>query len=64
MRCVGLDQLCAANEDAYAEIAIGLASNLDQLAQLRRTLRERMLASPVMDAAGFTREFERALHAM
>jgi hypothetical protein len=40
---------------------VNLASDLDALETLRSTLRDRMQASAIMDAAAFTREFERGL---
>ena len=47
---VGLPELAAHTEDEYVKIAADLANDLPRLAELRRTMRERMQASPLMDA--------------
>mgnify|MGYP001597396527 CR=1 FL=1 len=54
----GLAQLVARSREEYVDIALGLATDLPALAQLRATLRERLRASPLLDAAGFTRDLE------
>ena len=43
------------------QIATRLANDRTRLKQLRTTLRERMLASPLMDVASHTRQLEDAL---
>ncbi len=53
-----LAQLVAHSWEGYVDIALGLAADLPALAQLRATLRERLRASPLLDAAGFTRDLE------
>jgi protein O-GlcNAc transferase len=50
--------------DGYVNIAEGLARDLPRLAELRTTLRARMRASPLTDAAGFVRGVERAYREM
>ena len=60
----GLPELIADSEDAYVEKAIALARQLEWLATLRSTLRQRMLESPLCDAARFTRSLEAAYRAM
>jgi predicted O-linked N-acetylglucosamine transferase (SPINDLY family) len=57
---LGLPELVARTEDEYANIAIGLAKDLDRLSGLRRGLRDRMQASPLMDASRFARNVEAA----
>ncbi len=60
MTHIGLPHLIARDSDDYVRIAKGLAGDIDGLADLRRTLRERMAASPLMNAAGFARAVEAA----
>jgi len=54
----GLGYLVAEDEDAYVEKAVRLAGDLNLLAGLRKTLRERVAASPLCDAEGIAREIE------
>jgi predicted O-linked N-acetylglucosamine transferase (SPINDLY family) len=61
---VGLPELCADEPDAYTRIAIDLANDRDRLAGVRRQLRERMAASPLCDAAAYTRDLESAYREM
>jgi predicted O-linked N-acetylglucosamine transferase (SPINDLY family) len=61
---LGLRELIAHTPERFVEIAAGLAGDLDRLAELRRTLRERMRTSPLMDAAGFAQGIEAAYRAM
>jgi predicted O-linked N-acetylglucosamine transferase (SPINDLY family) len=57
---LGLPQLIARNAGEFVARAVALTANLEELARLRGGMRERMLASPVMDGAGFTRALEGA----
>ena len=50
--------------DKYLETAARLAGDLPRLAELRRTLRERMKSSRLMDAPAFARDVERAFREM
>jgi predicted O-linked N-acetylglucosamine transferase (SPINDLY family) len=61
---IGLEELAAASEEDYWGIAVKLAGNLPRLADLRATLRARMLASPLMDAPRFARSVEAAYRSM
>ncbi len=61
---MGLSELIGANDEAYIRIAASLAADPRRLAELRRTLRERLERSPMRDFAGFTRELESAYRAM
>jgi protein O-GlcNAc transferase len=54
---VGLVDLAADTEDGFVERAVGLARDVARLGELRATLRQRMQASPLMDAPGFARAF-------
>jgi len=53
-----LGNLVAATQDEFVRIATALASDAGQLSTLRRGLRARMRASPVVDAKRFTRSLE------
>jgi len=54
----------ATSPDDYVARAIAAAHDLARLAELRRALRERLRASPLCDAARFTRGLEVAYEAM
>lgn len=58
---VGLTELIGFSAEEYIERAVQLANDLPRLEQLRSTLRDRMQASPLCDAAAFTRDFEEKL---
>jgi protein O-GlcNAc transferase len=60
LSAVGLPELIAHTPQQYVQIAVALASDLPRLAELRRTLRDRMRASPLMDAPRFARDIEAA----
>jgi protein O-GlcNAc transferase len=64
LRNVGLPELVAETPEEYIRIATGLAGDLPRLAGLRRTLRVRMQASPLMDAPKFARNVEAAYRQM
>ena len=61
---VGLDELAAPTVEAYITIAVGLSQCPQRLVRFRRDLRERLQQSPLGDAPGFARAFERALREM
>jgi predicted O-linked N-acetylglucosamine transferase (SPINDLY family) len=61
---MGLDELVARDADEYVRIASGLAGDRERLAGLRATLRARMAASPVCDAARTARQLEQAYRRM
>ena len=46
-------ELVAHDDDEYVDRAVGLVRNLDRLQTVRSGLRQKFLASPVMDSAGF-----------
>lgn len=61
---LGLQELIARSPEEYVEIAAGLASDQTRLVELRANLRERMRASPLMDAPRFARSVEAVYQAM
>ncbi len=58
---VGATDLIASTPDEYLDIAAGLAADPARRAALRSSLRDRLIASPLMDAPAFCRRFERAV---
>ena len=61
---LGLTDLAAESADDYVRIAAGLAADPERRADLRRTLRPRMAASPLTDGAQFTPGLEAAYRRM
>ena len=61
---LGLPELIAASPEQYVRIAAELAGDLPRLADLRATLRQRLRASPLMDAPRFARNVEAAYRQM
>lgn len=57
---LGLLDLAAESDEQFIEIALKLANDLSRLAELRRTLREKMERSPLMDRTTFARDMEAA----
>ena len=64
LSAVGLDECVASDTGDLIEKARTLAGDLPQLDVLRKSLRERLLASPLMDAKRFARAFEREVREM
>jgi protein O-GlcNAc transferase len=64
LAAVELEELIAANREAYVQIAVGLAWDRGRLTGYRQTLRPRMLASPLMNGFDFTRRLEAAYRSM
>ncbi|MDR2165273.1 MAG: tetratricopeptide repeat protein [Zoogloeaceae bacterium] len=60
----GLSELVAPDADAYVELAVALAQDRARLKALRENLRERMRASPLMDAPRMARSLEGAFRGM
>lgn len=61
----GLGDLCHRDVEGYVACAVALAGDIDRLRDLRRTLRDRILSSPLGDEQSFTRDFlEAAEHAI
>jgi predicted O-linked N-acetylglucosamine transferase (SPINDLY family) len=59
---LGLEELAARTVDEFVDRAIALAQDSARIRELRGTLRERMQASPLMDAPRFARAFVTTLH--
>ena len=64
MSNLGLQELIAKDTDDYVEKAAALANDVPRLVALRTGLRERVRASPFMDAPRFTKNLEAAYHNM
>lgn len=60
----GHPEWIARTEQEYIDKAVALASDMANLAQLRRGLREQTKASALMDETGFTRKVETAYRSM
>ena len=61
---IGLPELIAQTPQQYVHIAAALAGDLPRLVELRGILRQRMQASPLMDAPRFARNVEAAYRQM
>jgi protein O-GlcNAc transferase len=61
---LGMPELAAHSPEQLVQIAPALAGDLPRLAELRSTLRQRMQASPLMDASRFARNIEAAYREM
>ena len=61
---LGLKDLAAETPEQYVALAAQLAADLPRLQELRGTLRQRMLRSPLMDANRFARHMEQAYRQM
>lgn len=57
----GLDSYIAPTRNAYIDIAVGLASNVDALAALRNRLRPQLMSTPLCDVVALTRDLEALL---
>ncbi len=61
---IGLDHLIARDAEEYVARAAGLAADLGRLSTLRATLRAKVAASPLCDAAAHAKEFDAALRGL
>jgi protein O-GlcNAc transferase len=59
---LGLPEWIVESPAAYQRAAFALAQDIEALQVLRQELRERLRSSPLMDHAGFTREWEASLY--
>jgi predicted O-linked N-acetylglucosamine transferase (SPINDLY family) len=58
MTAVGLERFVAKDVIEYVRIASSYGNKMDEIRELRRGLREKLLRSPLCDAAGFTQSLE------
>ena len=61
---LGLAELATSTPEEFVRVAAGLAGDLSRLAGWRSTLRQRMEASPLMDARRFAGNLEAAYRVM
>ena len=61
---IDMTDCIALNEAAYVDIAFSLANDPEKLNLIRRSCREKLRSSPLMDEAGFARQMEAAFHTM
>ncbi|HEY8747812.1 MAG TPA: tetratricopeptide repeat protein, partial [Tepidisphaeraceae bacterium] len=61
---VGLAELAARDVEEYVALAANHATDLNRLSNLRASMRDRMRASPLMDAVSFARGVESAYRTM
>jgi predicted O-linked N-acetylglucosamine transferase (SPINDLY family) len=61
---LGMPELTAMSQADYIRLAVELANDPPRLAELRRIMRPRMQASPLMDAPRFARGIEAAFRTM
>ena len=64
LRAIGLDEMVAADEARYVEIASALAQDPARLDRLRADLRPRLRASSLMDGVARARQLERVYCAL
>jgi len=64
LHAVGLDEFVTSSDQDYVACAVALAHDKTRREMLRHDLRQRMTASPLMDAVGFTRGLEKAYRDM
>jgi len=61
---LGLKELARKPPEQYVALAVQLAADLPRLQELRGTMRQRMLQSPLMDGTRFARHVEEAYRLM
>ncbi len=64
LTCVGLEDCIAKTPEEYIAVASRLAGDIEALSELRRGLRPRMAASPLMDKVAFVAKLESAYEKM
>jgi predicted O-linked N-acetylglucosamine transferase (SPINDLY family) len=58
MKNIGMSEYVAYSEQAYVDKAVNFSKNLDKLHNLKLTVRNNFVFSPICDYKGFTNEFE------
>ena len=61
LRLVGAEEFIARTRDEYVALAVQWANDVERLASVRQSLRERMRSSPLCDGVRFTKNLERVL---
>ena len=61
---LGLDEWTSSTREQYMDCAVSNAQDTNKLKSLRRTLRDRVIESPIVDTAQFAADFEAMLHGM
>lgn len=61
---IGLPELIGRTTDEYIEIAKDFSHDWERLDSLRRSMRDRMLQSPLMDSNAFARDVENSYRQM
>ena len=64
MRAAGLPEWVAVDDADYVAIAVRMAADRQALLELKRGLRQRLLAQPGWNIETYTRSFETRLRAM
>lgn len=64
LTAAGLAQFCTTTIDAYVDMAVNWASRREELAELRRGLRDQVAASPLLDAERFARNLDEAMRGL
>ena len=64
LHVASLAEFSTESPEAFVEAAVSLARDIDRLRELRRSMRQRLLASALMDHRGFARNLESAYRAM
>jgi len=64
LTAIGHSELVAQSQDEYFNTAVALAKDLPRLSEIRQNLRSATANSPLCDAAGYTRDLEKAFREM
>jgi predicted O-linked N-acetylglucosamine transferase (SPINDLY family) len=64
LNAIGLERFICESSERYVDAAVALEDQIEELANLRATMRDRLRASPLTDAARLARVVENAYRAM